>query len=292
MIEEEPVMGILRDRMEADLQLRNFRPGTQAIYLRCARKLVEHYRRSPAELGEGEVRAYLLHLRNERGLSPATLRVYTAALKFLYEVTLGRPSVVSSLGSPRVAFRLPEVLSGSEVERLLGALRSAKHRAVASTLYGAGLRVGEACRLSVEDIDSRRMLIHVRDGKGGRNRYSVLSPRLLLVLREYWRCERPGALLFPGFTHSGTVSAEAVREALRRAARRGGIRKRVTPHVLRHSFATHLLETGTDIRTIQVLLGHRSIRTTQLYSQVSGAMIARTESPFDLIGTPRGQVLG
>lgn len=286
-------MGILRERMETDLELRNFRPGTQAVYLRCARKLAEHYWRSPRELGEEEVRGYLLHLRQVRGLSPSTLRTYCAAVKFLYEVTLGRPEVVASIAPPRATSRLPEVLSGVEVQRLLAAIGSIKYRALASTLYGAGLRISEACRLAVDDIDSQRMLIHVRDGKGGRNRFSMLSARLLEVLREYWRAERPQRpYLFPGNSRDGTVSSECIRDVLRQTAHRCGIAKKVTPHVLRHSFATHLLDTGVDIRTIQVLLGHRSLRTTQLYSQVSRRLVARTTSPLDLLGTPQAGLLG
>lgn len=286
-------MGTLRERMETDLQLRNYRPATQELYLHCATQLAKHYWRSPSELGADEVRRYLVHLGRVRGRSPSTLKVYTAALKFLYEVTLDRPEVVASIGWPRVASKLPEVLSGAEVEKLIAAIGSLKYRALASTLYGAGLRVSEGCRLEIGDLDSQRMVIHVRDGKGGRDRYSMLSSRLLEQLREYWRAERPPRpLVFPGSRPGRAVSPEAVRKALRRAAVDCGITKKVSPHILRHSFATHLHDTGVDIRTIQVLLGHRSIRTTQLYSQVSRRAIARTTSPLDLLGTPKGKILG
>lgn len=164
---------------------------------------------------------------------------------------------------------------------------------MATTLYAAGLRIGEACKLCVSDIDSQRMLIHVRDGKGGRDRFALLSPQLLRALRLYWRVERPETgYLFPGQRLGKTLSPSTVRQTLRRVALRCGIRKRVTPHVLRHCFGAHMLELGTDTRVLQALLGHRSILTTQLYVQVSTQLIARTQSPLDVLGTPEGKVLG
>ena len=286
-------MGVLRDRMETDMKLRNFRPATRSQYLLCARKLAQHYRRSPAELDEEHVRGFLQHLSEGRGLSSSTLGVYSAALKFLFEVTLRRPEMVSSLVFPKRQSRLPEVLSGSEVERLLVSIRSTKQRAVASVMYAAGLRVSEACNLKVNDIDSQRMLIHIRDSKGGGNRFAMLSTRLHQVLREYWRSERPEPPhLFPGQRPGKTLSCSSVQKALARAARECGIAKHVTPHVLRHSFAAHMLELGTDTRVIQVVLGHRSIRSTQLYARVSSELIGRAQSPLDLLGTRQGTVLG
>jgi integrase/recombinase XerD len=195
--------------------------------------------------------------------------------------------------SPRRPKRLPVILSGSEVEALLEAVESIKYRAALMTAYGAGLRIGEVCRLQVEDIDSRRMLLHIRDGKGGRDRYGVLSRRLLAVLRAYWKQVRPPKpYLFPGPKPDRPLSAESVRKVLRKAVQTSGITKHVTPHILRHSFATHLLESGTDIRTIQVLLGHQSIRTTQIYTQVSPEQIRRVKSPLDILGTEEAKVLG
>jgi len=275
-------MGVIRDKMETDLKLRNYRPATQAQYLRCAERFAKHYWRSPEDLGAEEVRCYLVHLGEVRGLTAATRKVHCAALKFLYEVTLDRPEVVSSLGWPRVRSKLPVVLSPTDVERLLDHVASIKYRAVTAVLYGAGLRISEACRLEVGDVLSDRRLLRVRDGKGGRDRYTMLSDQLLQSLRKYWRVEQPpGPHLFPGARPGSAVRPESVRNALAKAAKQAKIRKRVTPHILRHSFATHLHESGVDIRTIQVLLGHRSIRTTQLYSQVSGRVIARTPSPLD-----------
>jgi integrase/recombinase XerD len=226
-------------------------------------------------------------------MKPSTVRVYVAALRFLYTVTLRRPEVVQYLRGPKVPRHVPTVLSGSEVAELLEAVHSVKYRAVLMTTYGAGLRISEVCRLRTEDIDSRRMLIHVREGKGGDSRYALLSPRLLAVLRAYWKETRPaGPYLFPGRRADRPITRETIRGALTRAATRCGLDKRVTPHLLRHSFATHLLESGTDIRTIQVLLGHRSIVSTQVYTQVSTRHLSQTRSPLDLLGTPAGKVLG
>ncbi len=281
-------MGELRDRMAADLRLRNLRPSTQGQYLRCVYKFAEHYRRSPAEMGWEEVRGFLLHLRDERGLSPSTQKVNVAALKFFYTVTLDRPEAVRPFFVPRIPHKLPQILSGSEVEELLALVRDIKYRGVLMTTYGSGLRINEACRIRVEDVDSKRMLLRVHDGKGGWQRCTVLSNRLLTTLRVYWKQKRPqGPYLFPGQRPGTPLSTDSVRRVLRKALKQSSIIKPVTPHILRHSFATHLLESGTDIRIIQVLLGHRSIRTTTLYTQVSTQHIARTESPLDLLGTKK-----
>ena len=208
-------------------------------------------------------------------------------------VTLDRPEVVAGFKFPRQGRPLPDILSASEVEALLGRIASLRHRAVIMAAYGAGLRVSEACRLCVGDIDSRRGLIHVHDGKGGKDRYVMLSKRLLAVLREYWKAARPpGPYLFPGTDGADTVHRMMVNRALKQAAVDAGITKKVTPHSLRHTFATHLLEGGTDIRTIQVLLGHGSIRTTARYAKVSKRHVGRTTSPLDVLGTEEGRKLG
>ncbi len=278
-------------KMEAEMKLRNFSPRTQQEYARCVRAFSTHFGQAPEGLGTEHVREYLLGLREERKLSPSSLKVYRAALRFFYRIQ-GRPEVVEGIGSPRVARKLPQVLSGTEVQRLLAAIRSLKYRALVMTTYAAGLRISEACHLSPLDIDSRRGLLHVRHGKGGYGRCLMLSRRLLLALRAYWRAEHPeGPFLFPGSKPGRPLTPEAVRQVIKKALRRAGLDKPVTPHMLRHSFATHLLETGTDIRTIQVLMGHRTIRTTQIYVQVSRRMVARTQSPMDLLDTPEGQVL-
>jgi integrase/recombinase XerD len=275
-------MGQLREKMKADLKLRRYRAGTIYSYLECAKKFVAFHRRPPTEMGEAEIRKYLMYLVEERRIGPAGHKMHVAALKFLYGVTLGRPEEAVRVPWPRVPVKLPDILDGSEVERLFGAIESVKHRAIVMTAYGAGLRITEACSLRTTDIDSRRGVIHVRDGKRGRDRFVMLSPRLLAFLREYWRAVRPsGPALFPGATAGSVVSPRTVRAALRKAVAGAGIKKRVTPHVLRHCFATHLLEGGTDLRVIQTLLGHGSIRTTARYTQVSTRLIARTRSPLD-----------
>lgn len=286
-------MSKLRERMEADLRLRNLRPLTQVHYLRAARQLAEFHMRSPEELGEQEVREYLLHLQDERELKPSSIHVYVAGLKFLFNVTLKRPEVMANFRGPKVPRKAPEVLSGTEVETLFRAIKAVKYRAILMTTYGAGLRIGEACRLETKDIDSRRMLIHVREGKGGDSRYARLSPRLLTVLRGYYKWARPaGPYFFPGIRSDLPITRGSVRNVLNKAVKKCGFHKRVTPRTLRHSYATHLLEIGTDIRIIQVLLGHRSITSTQVYAQVSTRQISRTRSPLDLLGTVEGDVLG
>ena len=244
-------------------------------------------------LGESAIREYLLQLKREEKVGPATLKGNVAALKFFYTHTLKRPEEVASIPWPKVPRPLPDILSGSEVECLLTTLHTFHHRVITMTAYGSGLRINEACSLTPEDIDSKRMLIHIRDGKRGRDRYVMLPERVLKWLREYWRMARPrSSWLFPGRNPENHISKGAVEEAVRKAAQEAGIPKRVTPHVLRHSFATHLLETGTDIRTIQVLLGHNSIRTTERYTHVSRAHVGRVKSPLDRLGTKEGEPLG
>lgn len=284
-------MGSLRDRMLQDLKLAGYSESTRRIYLLYATKFSQHFRRSPEILGERDLRRYFLHLLDERQISHETYRQVYSALKFLYTVTLKRSFELPWLPRKRGPRPLPDVLSGSEVRRLFENFRGAKYRMAAMTLYGAGLRVSEACRLQPRDIDSRRMLIHVRSGKGRKDRFVTLSRRLLDSLRVYWRAHRPENYLFPGKV-VGHVSTEAVRTAVHGAARDAGLRKRVTPHLLRHCFATHLLETGTDIAVIQALLGHNQVQTTTRYSKISAALISRVRCPLDLLERPEGRVLG
>jgi site-specific recombinase XerD len=272
----------LREKMKADLKLRRYKPGTIESYLLCAKKFATFHHRSPAEMGEPEVRRYLLHLVDERRIGPAGHKMQVAAIKFLYGITLGRPEVAAKVPWPKVPVKLPDILEADEVAEVLGAIESMKHRAIVMTAYGAGLRISEACALETTDIDSRRGVIHVRDGKRGRDRFVMLPARLLAFLRVYWRTVRPsGPELFPGQKPGGVISPEAVSRALGKARAKTKIKKRVTPHIMRHCFATHLLEGGTDLRVIQVLLGHSSIRTTARYAQVSKKLIAATKSPLD-----------
>ena len=254
-------MGELRDRMAVDLRLRGMSPVTQRMYLGCAERFVAFHRRSPKELGAAEIRGFLDHLVRDRKVSRATQVVYVAAIHFLYRTTLDRPGEVQRIPYPRrVSERLPEILSPSEIGQLLAAVSSLKHRAMVMVAYGAGLRVSEVLSLTAADIDSKRMLIRVRAGKGDKDRYVMLSARLLAALRAYWR-QRPSGdgYLFPS------------------------PRPGQPPHVLRHSFATHLLEAGTDIRVIQALLGHRSLRTTARYALVSRKHVGTVQSPLDAL---------
>lgn len=285
-------MGQLRDRMEADLKIGGYSPNTQKVYLLYARKFAAHFMRSPAELGANDVRQFLLHLVEERGASRETIRQVRASLRFLYAVTLNRPVEIEWLPVPRKQKRLPVVLSGTEVTALLGAVRTQKYRMIVAAMYAAGLRISEACTLRPEDIDSKRMVILVR-GKGNKERYTLLSERLLSGLRKYWLQTRPqGGWLFPGGARDGHACKETARKVFHKAVRATGITKEVTPHALRHSFATHLIDAGTDVTVVQALLGHESLRATEIYTHTSVELIARTRSPLDLLGTPAGAILG
>jgi site-specific recombinase XerD len=279
--------------MTEDLKLSGYSPSTTRIYLHYCQYFAKHFMRSPAEMGEKEIRSFLLHLLIERDLSHESYRQCYAALKFLYMVTLKRPFEVESIPRHKKPHLLPNILSGSEIVSLFSAFTHLKYRTVAMTIYGAGLRISESCRLCVKDIDSKRMLIHVRQGKGNRDRYVMLSKRLLKALREWWKVARPLNFLFEAARgKSSPMSDTAFRNALRRAARKAGIQKRVTSHLLRHCFATHLMEIGTDVATIQFLLGHRRIEATARYTHVSTRRIQQVLSPLDILETPKGFVLG
>lgn len=280
-------MGTLHDRMQADIHIRRYSPCTEKEYLRCCFNFTKHFMRSPVELGEEEVRAFLVHLVEVAKVSASVQKMYVAGLKFLYGVTLNRPEVVARIAWPRIPKTLPEVLSPEEVAMVLGAINSYPYRMVLTTAYAAGLRIREACGLGVEDIDRARNVLHVRCGKGAKDRYVMLGAVLLERLQSYWRAERPqGPLLFPGRDPSRPVHPATVRNALHRAVCACALTKRVSPHTLRHSFATHLMEAGTPLPVIQTLLGHGSIRTTSRYTHVSTHLIAATPSPLDRLPTP------
>jgi integrase/recombinase XerD len=275
-------MGQLCDRMEQDLKLRGLSPATIRNYLLYGRKFAAFYMRSPEELGVAEVRAFLLHQVEVEQLAYASFRQVYAALKFLYSVTLGRPGEVTRLPFPkRRPSGLPKVLTADELTAFFAALRKAKYRALFMTCYAAGLRLGEVCHLQVKDIDSRRMVLHVHAGKGGKERLTILSPRLLEALRGYWRLAKPSVWLFPGATPARPVALDTARNAFHRACAQAGLPPGYSPHSLRHSFATHLLDVGTDLVLIQHLLGHASIRTTSRYTHVSLARIQQASSPLD-----------
>lgn len=283
-------MGQLRDRMDGDLKLRRYAPATCTRYLDCAKAFAVYHNRPPEKMGEAEVRTFLLHLIDERQIGPAGQKMHVAALKFLYDVTLARPEVMAAIPYPRVPKSLPVILSGGETVQLFSAIDSVKHRAAILTTYGTGMRISEVCSLEVRDIQSQRGLIHIRNAKGAKDRYVMLPPRVLLALRTDWREERPsGPLVFPGQQSGSCIAPETVRRALREAAAKSGLTSRVTPHILRHTFATHLLELGVDLRTIQVVLGHASIRTTERYMHIRADRLRKTTSPIEVIGTAKGR---
>jgi integrase/recombinase XerD len=284
----------LRDQMKQDLDLGGYAKGTRDQYIKAVERFAAHVGRAPEKVGQTEVRAYVEHLRNKCKCSASVLKVQMAGIRFLYAVTLSRPEVVAWMRWPRQPAKLPVVLSGSEIEKLLAALSNPMLRAVVMVMYGTGLRISEACALEVTDIDAARGLVHVRHGKGNRERFAILPKRLLLALRSYWAASRPPLpLLFPSEDATQPVSTDHIRTGIAAAVRACGFSKKVSPHVLRHSFATHLLETGTELGVIQALLGHASIRTTMLYTHVSRARLAKTKSPLDLLGTAEGRkVLG
>jgi len=273
-------------RVQRQLTLRGLRPNTQATYLRMARQFLDQVDKLPGEVTRGDVERYLLGLL-EAGKSMRTRNVALASIRFLLRATTER-DVAAQIRHGKVERQLVTVLSGREIERVLEATSSAKYRAIFMLAYGAGLRVGEIRQLEVGDIDSRRGLIHIRRGKTG-ERYAPLGTRVLTALRAYWRAHRPtGPALFPGRGATGVLTRNAVHKVLQKVLREAGIDKRVTPHTFRHSFATHLLDTGVDVRSVQVLLGHRSIDSTAQYLHVSQQRLAGLPSPLDLIGTPRG----
>lgn len=273
-------MTALRQRMLEDMQIRNLSLGTQQAYVSAVADFARHFWKSPAELGPEQIRSYLLYLVRCRSVAKAKMAV--SALRFLYRQTLRQSWDILLDPTPKLNRKLPVVLSVREVAQFFDALRSAKYRAILMTTYAAGLRISEVTRLKIEDLDSARMQILVRNGKGGKDRSVMFSPTLLTILRKYWLMERPGyEWLFPGRPKAKPLSTSAVRKVLQKAARDAAIRKHMTPHTLRHSFATHLLESGADLRLVQVLLGHRSIQTTALYTKVSQARINTTKSPLE-----------
>jgi site-specific recombinase XerD len=269
--------------MLEDMAIRNLAENTQSAYVQQVIAYARHFHRPPEELGPEAVRAYQVHLTQTRMLSPSSVSVATGALRFLYNVTLKRGWGVEEIPMPKRPFRLPVILSPEEVMHFLDSVDSTKHRAILMTAYAAGLRVSEATHLKVTDIDSQRMMLRVDQGKGRKDRYVMLSPRLLEVLRTYWKASRPTLWLFPGDLPGQPITRGAVELACQKAHRASGIQKPITPHSLRHAFATHLLESGTDVRTIQLLLGHRSLATTSRYLKVATSTVCATTSPFDFL---------
>jgi integrase/recombinase XerD len=281
-------MTALRQRMIEDMQLRNLSPHTIEAYVLAVKQFANHFNRSPEQLSGQDVRQYLLHLVQEKRVSWSRYNIARCALQFLYQITLGRDERFEKLPCARVPKRLPTVLSTEELRRLFDTVRhDPRHTALLMTLYGAGLRISEALGLKPVDIDSHRMLVHVRLGKGAKDRMVKLSAQLLVALRDDWRRRRandPRIWLFPQRANpQRAMESGTAQRIVARAARRAGITKRVSPHTLRHSYATHLLDAGVDLRTIQLLLGHTNLKTTSLYMHVSQAKLNAAASPLDLL---------
>ncbi len=274
-------MGKLRDQMLVDLQLCGAKPRTQATYLREAENLAKYFNRSPAELGEDELKEYLLYLMKERHLSEGTFRFYVAGLKFLYRITLKREWPVEKIKHPRAKSKLPIVLDLSEVESIFAVTRNLKHRAMLMITYSSGLRVSETARLKLTDIDSKRMTVRISQGKGGKDRYSILSQTTLEHLRQYWKKYRPKEWLFEGQKKDDHITLSTIQSIFRAAKKRAHITKPASIHTLRHSFATHLIEAGTSLHHVQLLLGHRSPTTTTVYLHVSRLNLSQVSSPLD-----------
>lgn len=272
----------LRRRMIEDLTLRNLSPHTVEAYVRAVAQFAKHFGCSPEKLSGEHARQYLLHLVQQEHASWSRYNVARCGLQFFYAITLGRDQRFEKLPCARTPKRLPTVLAPEELRRLFAVARDVKHKALLMTLYGAGLRISEALALKPADLDSRRMLIHVRLGKGSKDRMVKLSVQLLEVLRDYWRMRRPVAWLFPQAKNPDRpMDTSDAWRMVHRTARRAGIARNISPHTLRHSYATHLLDAGTDLRTIQLLLGHRNLKTTSLYLHVSQAKLNAAASPLD-----------
>jgi integrase/recombinase XerD len=281
-------MASLRQRMTEDMQVRNLAPNTQMSYVQQVSLFARHFNRSPETLGPEDIRAYQVYLTNEKKLAPGSVLIAVAALRFLYKVSLKKDwSFEDTIPAPKKPQKLPVVLSPEEVLHFLDCVGSTKHRAILTTCYAAGLRISEAVHLKPIDIDSQRMVIRVEQGKGQKDRYVMLSPKLLETLRGYWRVVRPsGGWLFEGDIANQPINRSSVELACQKARRRSGIRKPITPHSFRHAFAVHLLESGTDVRTIQLLLGHRSLATTARYLRIATSKVCSTSSPLDLLPRP------
>ena len=280
-------MTSLRQRMIEDMQVRNLSKCTQESYVRQVSLFARHFKKSPELLGPEQIRAYQIYLMNEKKLAPISIMVAISALRFLYGVTLKENwSFKDILPVPKKPQTLPIVLSPEEVIQFLARITSRKHRAILTVCYAAGLRISEAVALTAPAIDSQRMVLRVEQGKGQKDRYVMLSPKLLEILRDWWRVERPEHWLFPGDKPGWHITPNAVALECRRARRTCKISKPITPHSLRHAFAVHLLESGTDIRTIQLLLGHRSLATTAKYLRIATSKVCSTSSPLDLLPRP------
>ena len=274
-------MTALRQRMLEDMRIRNFAPSTQRTYIDAVAKFAKHFDRPPDQIGPEEIRGYQIYLKDEKQVGWGRFNTIISGLRFFYRTTLSKDWRMELIPFPQREKKLPVVLSVEEVARFLAAIPSLRQRAMLVTAYATGMRVSEVAHLQVEDIDSQRMVIRIRQSKGHKDRYTLLSPRLLDLLRTYWKAAHPTTWLFPGRDGQSPVSRRGISWMCEQARHAAGLSKSATVRSLRHSFATHLLERGTDIRTIQLLMGHASLRTTALYLHVASTRINSTPSPLD-----------
>jgi len=285
---DEPTQAVspLRQRMIEDMRMRKMEPRTREGYIRGVRRLDRFLGRSPETATAEDLRRFQLHLV-EAGTSPITLNATLTAIRFLFQVTLDRPQVVAKIRHVQVEQKLPFILSREEATRLIEAASDIKYKAALSIAYGAGLRAGEVVMLKTTDVDSQRMMLRIERAKGRKDRFAILSPLMLERLREWWRYAHPkglvqnGGWLFPGQERVNPLTTRQLNRAVHDAAQAAGIEKRVSMHCLRHAFATHLLEKRYDIRVIQVLLGHKKLETTTIYTHVATEILRQVISPLD-----------
>lgn len=280
-------MTALRRRMLEDMQLQGLTQGTQHVYVHGVQALAQYYHQAPDQLTEEQVRQFFLHLINEKHVTEGTLRAYRGGIQFFYTVTLQRPMPLFNLVAHKRRRRLPVVLSIEEVQRLLGQVESSRVRMCLTMIYSCGLRAGEGVRLQVRDIDSQRMMVYVRQGKGGKDRYVPLPQRSLDLLRDYWRQNRPRPWLFPDRRQPAEpMCRRHLYYVLKAALHTSGIQKNVNVHTLRHSYATHLLEAKVDLRVIQEMLGHKSPKTTAVYTHLTPKIIEGLRTTLDGLMAP------
>jgi integrase/recombinase XerD len=286
-LQGSPIVTPLRRRMLEDMQIRNLAHNTQSTYLLQVGLFARHFSKSPEVLGPEDIRTYQVYLTNEKQLAAKSIMIAISALRFLYNVTLKRSWEFDQvLPMPKKPQTLPVILSPEEVRQVLSCVRPRKARTILTVCYAAGLRISEAIALKAADIDSQRMTLRVDQGKGQKTRYVMLSEQLLAILRDWYRAARPKEWLFPGLIPGSHITPKSVWSACELGAQRSGVSKPVTPHLLRHAFAVHLLEYGTDLRTIQLLLGHKSLSTTARYLRLATSKVCATRSPLDLLPQP------
>ncbi|MFN0159010.1 MAG: site-specific tyrosine recombinase/integron integrase [Bacteroidota bacterium] len=277
----------LLETVRQEMRLRNYSHKTIKAYLSCLRMFIRHiHPKHPREACDADLRTFILYLIEREQYASSTINQVINALRLLYVDLYGRPMVLGKLPRPKKERKLPVVLSEGEVRRLFGSLSNLKHKTILMLVYSAGLRVGEVVRLRWEDLDEERGMMHIRGGKGKKDRYTILSGLIMQLLRRYWNVYQPREWLFEGETAGRPYSIRSAEQVFKKAARLSGISKEVSIHSLRHAFATHMLEQGTDLRYVQDLLGHESVKTTEIYTHVSRRKIERLRSPIEEVMKP------